>query len=395
MSYYVNPVLQKVTAPPIADAQQWVAGRTFPADKPLLDVSQAVPNYAPAQSLQQHLAQEIVKPGTALYTQIEGLPVLRTALAQSLSSEYAGTIDAGNIAITSGCNEAFSVAMMALAGAGDEVLLPLPYYFNHQMWLQTLGIRPVYIPFNAEGGGTPDLAAIAASITPRTRALVLVSPNNPTGTEYAPVFLQQCFELCKAAGIALVLDETYKDLREDIDHPPHGLFARADWQDILVHLYSFSKVYALTGFRVGSLTAGRALQAQIAKLLDCITICAPHIGQLAALYGLQHLHDWQRDKRETMRQKRMALQELFAAPVAGFKLVSSGAYFAYVQHPFADKTATQVAKHLALHHNILMLPGSMFGPGQECFLRIAFANLDVAQLQELGRRLQTVSDFAG
>ena len=386
MSFYVNPVLRRVTAPPIADAQQWISGRAFPLDKPLLDVSQAVPNYAPAQSLQRHLAEEVLKPATALYTAIAGLPALRGALAQSLSAEYAGLIAPENIAITSGCNEAFSVAMMALASAGDEVLLPLPYYFNHHMWLQTLGIRPVFIPFNA-ADGVPDMAVIAASITSRTRALVLVTPNNPTGTEYPSDFLEQCFELCKKTGLALVLDETYKDLRDDIDSPPHRLFTRPDWQDVLVHLYSFSKVYALTGYRVGSLTAGSALQDEISKLLDCMTICAPHIGQLAALFGLQNLGDWQRGKRAAMQQKIALLRSVFAEPVGGFRLVSSGAYFAYLEHPFHGKTATEVAQYLAKELNILMLPGSMFGPEQEAFLRLAFANLELAQLVELSQRL--------
>ncbi len=388
MVYQINSVLRGVTVPPIADAQQWIAGRSFPTDRPLLDVSQAVPNYAPAAELQAHLAQQVLLPGTALYTQIAGLPALREALAASLRHEYAGHITAAHVAITAGCNEAFAVAMMALASSGDEVLLPLPYYFNHQMWLQTLGLKPVYIPFNAEGGGQPSLADIAQRITPRTRALVLITPNNPTGTEYAPEFLTQCFELCKAHGIALVLDETYKDLREDIDHPPHALFARDGWEDVLVQLYSFSKVYALTGYRVGSLTAGPALQAQLTKLLDCITICPSHLGQLAALYGLQHLHGWQRGKRDELRHKRLAVQQLFAAPVGGFNLVSSGGYFAYVEHPLADQSATAVAQCLAAEHNLLMLPGSMFGPGQERYLRIAFANLDAAQLPALGERLR-------
>lgn len=387
MSYQINPVLRGVTVPPIADAQQWIAGRTFLPERPLLDVSQAVPNYAPAAELQTHLAQQVLEPGTALYTPIAGLPALREALAASLRREYAGAITAEHVAITAGCNEAFAVAMMALASTGDEVLLPLPYYFNHQMWLQTLGLTPVYIPFNAAGGGQPSIADIAQRITPRTRALVLVTPNNPTGTEYTPDFLTQCFELCKAHGMALVLDETYKDLREDIDHPPHPLFARPDWQDVLVQLYSFSKVYALTGYRVGSLTAGPALEEQLTKLLDCITICPSHLGQLAALYGLQHLHAWQRDKRDELRHKRLAVQQLFATPLGGFRLVSSGAYFAYVEHPFEGQSATQVAQRLAAEHNLLMLPGSMFGPGQERYLRIAFANLDAAQLPALGERL--------
>jgi aspartate/methionine/tyrosine aminotransferase len=383
----MNALLQSVSAPPIADAQRWIAGRTFPPDRPLLDASQAVPSYAPAEAMRRHLAEEIQKPGTALYTPIAGLPPLREALAAALSQDYAGRVQAENIAITAGGNEAFSVAMMALAAAGDEVLLPLPYYFNHQMWLQTLGIVPVYVPFNPHNGGVPDVAAIAARITPRSRALVLVTPNNPTGAIYPPAFLDQCFDLCKQAGIALVLDETYKDFRDAVTVPPHGLFSRPDWEEVLVHLYSFSKVYALTGFRVGSLTAGVAVQAQIAKLLDCITICAPHMGQLAALYGLQHLDAWREEKRLEMQTKRAALQALFATPVNGFRLVSSGAYFAYLAHPFQDRAAYEVAQRLADECNLLILPGSMFGPGQEAYLRVAFANLDTQALQVLGQRL--------
>ncbi len=389
MSLPLNPWLQRVSPPPIADAQQWVAGRQFSADLPLLDVSQAVPSYAPADELRQYLAEVILQPASAQYTPIAGLPKLRAALAGSLAGEYQADIRPEHVAITAGGNEAFSVAMMALANAGDEVLLPVPYYFNHQMWLQTLGLTPVYIPFNAGQGGVPDLEAIARSITPRTRALVLVTPNNPTGTEYPAQFLEQCFELCKAAGIALVLDETYKDFREDIAHPPHALLARPDWADVVVHLYSFSKVYAITGFRVGSLTTGVALQEQIAKVLDCVTICAPHIGQLAALYGLQHLHAWQRDKRDTMRQKKLLLQQAFATPVNGFRLVASGAYFAYLEHPFAARTAAQVAQRLVHEQSILALPGSMFGPDQERYLRLAFANLDSSQIGAIAQRLAT------
>ncbi len=388
MQFSTNALLRTVSAPPIADAHRWIAGRTFPKDRPLLDVSQAVPSYAPAWDMQRFLADEIQKPGTALYTQIAGLPVLREALAAALSLDYAGRIQTENIAITAGGNEAFSVAMMTLAGPGEEVLLPLPYYFNHQMWLQTLGIVPVYVPFNLQSGGTPDIAAIASRVTSRTRALVLVTPNNPTGAVYAPEFLEHCFDLCKQAGIALVLDETYKDFRDHVGVPPHRLFIRPDWEDVLIHLYSFSKVYALTGFRVGSLTAGAAVQLQVAKLLDCITICAPHIGQLAAWYGLTHLDAWREEKRLEMREKKATLQTVFSEPVNGFRLVSSGAYFAYLEHPYQGKSAFEVAHNLADESNILILPGSMFGPEQDAYLRVAFANLNTQALQELGRRLE-------
>ncbi|MFC6519902.1 aminotransferase class I/II-fold pyridoxal phosphate-dependent enzyme [Undibacterium arcticum] len=244
MSFRINSVLRQVAAPPIADAQAWVAGRSFPADCPLLDVSQAVPSYAPALALQTFLAEQVLQPTTALYTEIAGLPALRRELAAELARDYAGTITHENIAITAGCNEAFAVTMMALAEPGDEVLLPLPYYFNQQMWLQTLGIKPVYIPFNADNHGTPDIKAIADRITGRTRALVLVTPNNPTGAIYSAEFIEQCFELAKDHGFALVLDETYKDFRDDTGTPPHRLFARADWPEALIHLYSFQGLRA-------------------------------------------------------------------------------------------------------------------------------------------------------
>ena len=167
--------------------------------------------------------------------------------------------------------------------------------------------------------------------------------------------------------------------------------ARADWDQALVHLYSFSKAYALTGYRVGSLTAGPLLQAQLAKLLDCITICAPRIGQLAALYGLRHLADWRDEKRRVMLERNTLLQAMFEQPVNGFRLVSSGAYFAYLEHPFDTSSSYDVARHLADEHNVLSLPGTMFGPGQERFLRVAFANLDKQKIVEFGRRLQDVS----
>ena len=186
------------------------------------------------------------------------------------------------------------------------------------------------------------------------------------------------------------MDETYKDFRDDTGTPPHRLFARADWPEALVHLYSFSKAYALTGYRVGSVTAGMGLQAEIAKLLDCITICPPRIGQLAALFGLRHLDVWRDEKRRVMQARNAVLKNIFEAPVNGFRLVSSGAYFAYLEHPFASLSAYDVARHLADEHNLLCLPGTMFGPGQERFLRVAFANLEIEQIVEFSRRLADV-----
>jgi len=124
----------------------------------------------------------------------------------------------------------------------------------------------------------PNPAKAAALITPRTRAIVLVTPNNPTGAEYPDGLINAFFDLARANGLKLIVDETYRDFHADTG-APHTLFQRDDWQDTLVHLYSFSKAYRLTGHRMGALIAAPALLAEVEKFLDTVAICPGQIGQ--------------------------------------------------------------------------------------------------------------------
>jgi aspartate/methionine/tyrosine aminotransferase len=385
MNYRLNGLLRQVVEPPIAEAHGWIKSRRFPAEKPLIDVAQAVPGYPPPEALTRHLATLLERPETARYTEIEGTPELRAALAEHMSAFYGARLAPSEVAITAGCNQAFCLAMMALAGPGDEVILPLPYYFNHAMWLEMLGVKAVHLPFRADRGGVPDPEEAARLIGPRTRAIVLVTPNNPTGAVYPPDAIGAFRDVAKAHGIALVLDETYKDFLAE-DGPPHALFAAADWSETVVQLYSFSKVYCLTGYRVGAVLGAPGFIAEVAKAMDCVAICAPRIGQEAALYGLG-LAEWREEKRLLMRDRVAALRAAFAAEETRYRLVSSGAYFAYLRHPFAGESARDVARRLAQEENILCLPGSMFGPGQEDYLRFAFANVEAERMTEIVRRL--------
>ncbi len=385
MALRPNPLLAAVAAPPIAEAQSWIKGRRFAPDRPLIDLAQAVPGYPPPAELTAHLAGAVGAAEVARYTAIEGLDELRAALAADIAGAYGAGVGPEAVLVTAGCNQAFCLATLALAAAGDEVILPLPYYFNHQMWLEMLGVTAVHLPFRPERGGVPDPADAAARITSRTRAIVLVTPNNPTGAVYPPETIAEFYDLAKARGLALVIDETYRDFMPQ-DGPPHGLFADPDWADTLVHLYSFSKVFSLTGYRVGAVVCGPDLAAQIAKAMDCVAICAPHIGQLAALYGLRHLGPWRRDNTTMMRDRLVALRRALLRNDTGYELVSAGAYFAYLRHPF-DRPAAEVAPRLAAEHNLLCLPGEMFGPGQERYLRFAFANVSAETMPAIADRL--------
>ena len=275
---------------------------------------------------------------------------------------------------------------MSIAKAGDQVILPRPHYFNHDMWLRMQGVEPVSLDFRPGSGGVPNAEDAAPLIGPRTRAIVLISPNNPTGAVYPSATLHAFYELAKQRGIALLLDETYKDFLPEGERP-HDLFADPDWRGTLVHLYSFSKVFALTGYRVGGVTAGAGLISEIEKAMDCVAICAPRLGQEAALYGLGNLLPWARRNTEGLKARADMLGSGLNRSNR-WRLVSIGAYFAYVEHPFPGERATDVCKRLADGENLLTIPGDMFGAGQDRFVRLAFANVADDKIPAVLERLE-------
>jgi aspartate/methionine/tyrosine aminotransferase len=330
------------------------------------------------------------RPETHLYGPVLGLPALREAIAVGWSARYGGEITEADVGITAGCNQAFCAMMATLAGPGDAVMLPVPWYFNHKMWLDMAGVAAVPLPCGPDMA--PDIDAARALMAPNVRAIVLISPNNPTGAEYAPALIAEFAALARAHGVALVVDETYRDFRAG-EGRPHELFADPDWRDVLIHLYSFSKAYRLTGHRVGAMIAAPERLAQAEKFQDTVQICAPQLGQHAALWGLQHLGDWVAGERaEILRRRHAARATIEALP--GWRLLGCGAYFAYVEHPF-EMPSEALARDLVRAQSLLLLPGTMFAPTRaeggdgsgERQLRIAFANVDAAGLAELGRRL--------
>ncbi|UWQ47414.1 aminotransferase [Leisingera aquaemixtae] len=383
------PRTQATFVSPIVESRRWVAGAVFPPDRPLLNVSQAAPAEAPPEGLRQALADAALNDVSAhLYGPVLGNEPLRRALAQQISTHYQAQVQTEQVAITSGCNQAFAAAIAALCGEGDEVILPVPWYFNHKMWLDMAGVTAV--PLHVGDGMLPAPAAAEALITDRTRAIVLVTPNNPCGVEYPDGLVQAFFRLARDRGLALIVDETYRDF-DSRAGAPHGLFQRPDWDRTLIHLYSFSKAYRLTGHRVGAIAASAARMFEMEKFLDTVTICPSQLGQAGALWGIENLQDWLAGERHEILNRRAAIEDGFPVLAAkGWKLLGCGAYFAYVEHPFGAP-AEEIAKQLVAEASILMLPGSMFMPagdpdGDRQF-RIAFANVDRTGIGTLFDRL--------
>jgi aspartate/methionine/tyrosine aminotransferase len=375
-------------APPVMEARRWLDGVNFPPDRPLINVSQAAPVDLPPLALRQAIAHAAINdPAAHLYGPVLGLPALRAEIAQQWSVAYNGNIQENQVAITQGCNQAFTAVMSTLAAKGDEVILPTPWYFNHKMWFDMQAIRT--IPLATGEGLIPTAQDAAKLITPQTRAIVLVSPNNPGGAEYPAQTLNDFMALACAHGLALIVDETYRDF-DSREGAPHPLFTDPQWADTLIHLYSFSKAYRLTGHRVGAIVASENRLAEVEKFLDTVAICPSQLGQIAALWGMRNLGDWVKGERAEILSRRAAMTSGFI-DLPDWTLLGCGAYFAYVEHPY-PLPSDQFAKALVTKASLLTLPGTMFQPhgsrAGERQLRIAFANIDATGITEFFRRLK-------
>ncbi|MEM9464188.1 MAG: aminotransferase [Actinomycetota bacterium] len=391
-----TPTISALTHSPIGAAHALLAHRVN--DRPLLDLSQAAPSYAPPPVVLEAVARGTSDRITTGYAPQPGLPALRRAFAADLSAAYGADPDptdavgarvpitADDVLITAGCNQAFCLAASSLAGPGDNVVLQTPFYFNHDMWLRVEGIEPRHLGIDQQHH--PSVTEAAGLLDERTRAIVLVSPGNPTGVTLPPETIHDFADLARRHDIALIVDETYRSFRPT-DDPPHRLFEDPDWRDTVISLHSFSKDLAIPGYRIGALVGGEAIRVEALKVLDCVAISAPAVGQVACVAGLEGAAEWRREQAERVADLQRRFETVMAERPGGFELVTAGAYFGWVRAPGGepDDTTAAIVRRLVVEHDILVIPGTAFTTTDERMLRFSFANLDADQITELGVRL--------
>jgi aspartate/methionine/tyrosine aminotransferase len=268
-------------------------------------------------------------------------------------------------------------------------VLAVPYYFNHDMWLRMNGVTPVYL--EAGPGPVPTAAQAERVITRRTRAIVLVSPGNPSGVTADPAQIVELARVARRHDVALILDETYRAFR-DTDEPAHPLFAEEDWPQTLVSLHSFSKDLAIPGYRVGAVVGSVELNREVTKLLDCVAICAPRIGQEATWAGLTMATAWRRARADDIAGKRRRFVEAMSGRPGGFELVSAGGFFGWIRHPFPGRPTEDVARDLVERCATLVIPGTAFLPDDRRMFRVSLSNAEPDALADFADRLTRLGD---
>jgi aspartate/methionine/tyrosine aminotransferase len=384
----LSPRIRSTFAAPIPAAKAWATRYDGRAGPPI-DLTQAVPGYPTHPELAARLAEGAASAVQARYGTIDGDEALRTALAADINRVYGGDVRPADVAITAGANLAFTMALTVLCGTGDQVMLPVPWYFNNAMALTMQGLEPLPLPCRAEDGFVPDPDRAASLLTERTRAIVLISPNNPTGAVYPPEVIVRFARLCRDRGIWLILDESYRDFLPETALPPHPLFQDPDWRHGLVHLYSFSKAYCVAGHRVGAMACGEAVRTELNKVLDTMQICPPR-GPLPGLtWAIDALAEWKAGNRALIAERARVFRQ-GVGQLPDWRIDALGTYFAYIRIPEGERDAMAVGEALATECGLLSLVGPFFGPGQDRHLRLAFANVGLEAIAEVPARLQAL-----
>lgn len=385
MKFPISEHIQRVHQPPISEVKGWLAGAE-PGVR-LIDLCQAVPDYPPPQELTDYLAELTKDPLTSRYSPDEGLPEVREAVCAGYRDLYGACMNPRQVCLTIGASQAFWLAMVTLCRAGDEVVVQLPAYFDHPMALEMLGIRCVYAPFDEASAVVPSVETLSGLITEKTRAILLVTPSNPTGAVIPPETVRALYQLAVRHNIALVLDETYNSFITG-GVRPHDLFENACWSDHFVQIASFGKTFALTGYRAGMLVGSEEFISHALKAQDTMAVCQPRITQHAVKFGLEHLSGWVADNRVMMERRHEVFKTEFNKPGNAFQLVTSGPFFGWVRHPFAGTTGREVARRMVREAGLLLLPGEVFGPGLEGYLRLAFGNIREEAIPEAVARFR-------
>jgi aspartate/methionine/tyrosine aminotransferase len=314
------------------------------------------------------------------YGPVEGLPALVQVIEAKLARENRITVrPASRVFVTAGGNQAFLNAVLAVTDPGDEVILPTPFYFNHEMAVVIAGAVPVGAPTGSDY--QLNVQAIAAAVTPRTRAIVTVSPNNPTGAVYGEEPLRAVNALCGRRGLFHIHDEAY----EYFTYGAARHFSPGSMPDAAGHtmsLFSLSKAYAMASWRVGYMVVPEHLADAVNKIQDTLLICPPAVSQHAAMAALQAGRDYPRAHLERLDRMRRAVFDALSHPDVPCDVPSVDGAFYYLVRVHSTLDSMTLTERLIREHKVAGIPGSAFADAATCSIRLSYGALEPDAIAE-------------
>jgi aspartate/methionine/tyrosine aminotransferase len=341
-----------------------------------ISLGQGMVHYGPPPAAVDVARQAVSNPDTHVYQDGAGTRALIGAIEDKLLRDNGIDVARGSrVMVTAGGNMAFVHAILAITQPGDEVILPVPFYFNHEMAVQMAGCTPVRVP--TDGRYQLDVDAIRAAITPRTRAIVVVSPNNPTGAVYSEASLRAVNTLCRARGLYHISDEVYEYFTYGAaQHVSPAAFT--DAQAHTISLFSLSKTYGFAGWRIGYMVYPERLAEAIMKVQDTVLVCPPVISQIAAVAAMEVGPAYCRQHLRALAEVRdIVASELRSVEPQCTVPPSDGAFYFFVRVN-ADVDAMHLAERLVREHRVAVMPGTAFGMTDGCYFRVAYGALQKA-----------------
>jgi aspartate/methionine/tyrosine aminotransferase len=350
-----------------------------------ISLGQGVVYYPPPLSAMEKLLVLHKSVENHKYGPVEGILELRSEFNNKLKIENNINIDNGSrIIVTAGANMAFLNALLAITDPGDEIILPVPYYFNHEMAISMVNCKTRYV--STDNNYQPCIDAIKAAINERTRAVVTVSPNNPTGAVYPESVLRKINCICKEHGIYHISDEAYEYFTYNgVSHFSPGSITEAN--EHTISLFSMSKAYGFASWRIGYMVIPEHLAIAVMKVQDTNLICPPLVSQYAALGALETGVDYCRRKLAIIKTVRKnMLDELYSISSFCNTPATYGAFY-FMLKVDTNMSSMDLAKQLIRDHRIAAIPGETFGLQDGCYLRIAYGALEKSIANEGIRRL--------
>ena len=350
-----------------------VVGDLILANPGTISLGQGIVHYPPPPDVEGYIRRFWDDPTAHHYGPVEGPAPLRAALCEKLVRENQISLEGREVVVTAGSNMGFLNMLLAITDPGDEVILPEPFYFNQEMAVRIADCIPVTVPTDAEGH--LEIDAIESAMSKKTRAVVTVSPNNPTGIVYPEAALRAVNTLCRERGVYHISDEAYEYfLYDDVEHFSPG--AIEDSESHTICLYSLSKAYGFASWRIGYAVIPETLFGTLRKVQDTNVICATAISQYAALGALQAGADYCRPYVEDMAIVRSQGTDVLRTLGDTVHLLpNSGAFYLFAEVPGYDGDGLELARSLIEHFGVAVIPGSAFGVTDRCAFRASFGAL--------------------